>query len=367
MVRSFITFYTLPNYALVVAPAAASTIHSVADLKGRRVGVSSPGSPTQMLMNYSLVSHGLSRADVSMVTISTGAASLAAIERGQVDAAAVVKSAVAVLEQRLPRPHDPGRRAYIGRHGGSFRIEDFSERVVDLERDLAESEPRHGQAARAGDVESDGVAGQPLRGRGPDADPRGAPFAGCGRRSASDPAGPTESVSRRRDAPDGLDTARRVLSASNDKARTGTFDTFRSSIRTNSCAGRESPTAPSVENPSAVELNDVAKRFAGYTAVEGITLDARAGTFVSMVGPSGCGKSTVLSLIAGLIAPTRGTVSIFGEPLAGLNRRAAYMFQQDALLPWKTVLEHPPRAGHSRPARRRGHEVRRRRGSNVSA
>jgi len=63
------------------------------------------------------------------------------------------------------------------------------------------------------------------------------------------------------------------------------------------------------------------------------------GRFVSIVGPSGCGKSTVLSLIAGLITPTRGTVSIFGEPLDGLNRRAAYMFQQDALLPWKTVLD----------------------------
>jgi NitT/TauT family transport system ATP-binding protein len=99
------------------------------------------------------------------------------------------------------------------------------------------------------------------------------------------------------------------------------------------------PIAPSVKNRSAVELNDVEKRFAGYTAVEGITLDVPTGRFVSIVGPSGCGKSTVLSLIAGLITPTRGTVSIFGEPLDGLNRRAAYMFQQDALLPWKTVLD----------------------------
>ena len=81
-VRGFITFYTFPNYALVVAPAAASTIQAVADLKGRRVGVTSPGSPTQLLMNYSLVSHGLSPADVSTVTISTGAASLAAISNG---------------------------------------------------------------------------------------------------------------------------------------------------------------------------------------------------------------------------------------------------------------------------------------------
>jgi NitT/TauT family transport system ATP-binding protein len=89
----------------------------------------------------------------------------------------------------------------------------------------------------------------------------------------------------------------------------------------------------------AVSLHDIGKRFAGYTAVEGITLDVAAGRFVAIVGPSGCGKSTVLNLIAGLSAPTSGTISIFGEPLAGVNRRAAYMFQQDALLPWKTVLD----------------------------
>ena len=91
--------------------------------------------------------------------------------------------------------------------------------------------------------------------------------------------------------------------------------------------------------PSAVALRDVGRRFASYSAVEGISLDVPAGRFVSLVGPSGCGKSTVLNLIAGLIAPSRGTVSIFGEPLSGINRRAAYMFQQDALLPWKTVVD----------------------------
>ena len=58
-----------------------------------------------------------------------------------------------------------------------------------------------------------------------------------------------------------------------------------------------------------------------------------------MVGPSGCGKSTLLNIAAGLIAPTQGTVEIFGRPLQGLNRHASYMFQQDGLLPWKTALE----------------------------
>lgn len=74
-------------------------------------------------------------------------------------------------------------------------------------------------------------------------------------------------------------------------------------------------------------------------AVDGVSLSIEAGKFVAVVGPSGCGKSTLLNLAAGLIAPTTGSVSVFGSVLNGLNRRAAYMFQQDALLPWKTVLE----------------------------
>jgi NitT/TauT family transport system ATP-binding protein len=89
----------------------------------------------------------------------------------------------------------------------------------------------------------------------------------------------------------------------------------------------------------AIALENISQSFGGYTAVDGIDLVVEAGKFVAVVGPSGCGKSTLLNLAAGLIAPTRGSVSIFGEPLKGLNRRAAYMFQQDALLPWKTVLE----------------------------
>ena len=91
--------------------------------------------------------------------------------------------------------------------------------------------------------------------------------------------------------------------------------------------------------PDAITFEKISRTFGNYTAVNGIDLEIAAGKFVSVVGPSGCGKSTLLNLAAGLIAPTKGQVSIFGEPLKGLNRRAAYMFQQDALLPWKTVLE----------------------------
>jgi len=90
---------------------------------------------------------------------------------------------------------------------------------------------------------------------------------------------------------------------------------------------------------AAVRLLEVSKRFSGYTAVEQISLDVDEGRFVSIVGPSGCGKSTVLNMIAGLAPPSDGVVEVFGEQLAGINRRASYMFQQDALLPWKTVLD----------------------------
>jgi NitT/TauT family transport system ATP-binding protein len=89
----------------------------------------------------------------------------------------------------------------------------------------------------------------------------------------------------------------------------------------------------------AVALKGVTQRFPAHTAVEDITFSATEGRFISIVGPSGCGKSTLLNMIAGLLAPTTGQVEIFGQRLTGINRRASYMFQQDALLPWKTVHE----------------------------
>lgn len=76
-----------------------------------------------------------------------------------------------------------------------------------------------------------------------------------------------------------------------------------------------------------------------YQAVKGIDLAVAPGEFVSVVGPTGCGKSTLLNAAAGLLEPSAGKVAIFGQPLSGLNRRAGYLFQQDALMPWKTALD----------------------------
>ena len=76
-----------------------------------------------------------------------------------------------------------------------------------------------------------------------------------------------------------------------------------------------------------------------YTAVRDTTLRIAPGEFVSVVGPTGCGKSTLLNVGAGLLSPSSGQVRVFGEPLSGVNRRAGYMFQGEALLPWRCALD----------------------------
>jgi NitT/TauT family transport system ATP-binding protein len=76
-----------------------------------------------------------------------------------------------------------------------------------------------------------------------------------------------------------------------------------------------------------------------YTAVQDVALQVNDGEFVALVGPTGCGKSTLLNAVAGLIAPSAGDVLVFGAPLRGLNTLAGYLFQADALFPWRNALE----------------------------
>ena len=85
-----------------------------------------------------------------------------------------------------------------------------------------------------------------------------------------------------------------------------------------------------------VSRDDPAQR---YAAVSDVSLSIAPGEFVSVVGPTGCGKSTLLNVAAGLLEPSSGVLRVFGEPLTGVNTRAGYMFQSDALMPWRSALD----------------------------
>jgi NitT/TauT family transport system ATP-binding protein len=94
----------------------------------------------------------------------------------------------------------------------------------------------------------------------------------------------------------------------------------------------------------AIQLNGVSKRFltpAGtiYTALRDLTFEVGPGEFCAVVGPTGCGKSTTLGLISGLEPPSDGEVLVHGKPLDGIAEGVGYVFQSDAVFPWKSVLE----------------------------
>jgi NitT/TauT family transport system ATP-binding protein len=127
------------------------------------------------------------------------------------------------------------------------------------------------------------------------------------------------------------------------------------------------PTPPGAAQAGArttappIELRGATKRFrtgtgALHTAVRDLDLTVAAEEFVAVVGPTGCGKSTTLSLVSGLQPPSAGTVLVRGEPVRGIPSGVGYMFQTDAVLPWRSVLDNvaagPRYRGASRSAAR---------------
>jgi NitT/TauT family transport system ATP-binding protein len=106
-----------------------------------------------------------------------------------------------------------------------------------------------------------------------------------------------------------------------------------------------SPLAGAGQTPAAhpkIDLRGVVKHFPKpngeiYPALGPVSLAVPAGRFVAIVGPSGCGKSTLLHMVAGLSGPTAGEVWVDGTPVRGINRSVGFLFQDDALLPWRTV------------------------------
>ncbi len=92
-----------------------------------------------------------------------------------------------------------------------------------------------------------------------------------------------------------------------------------------------------------LEIRRICKTFPGarrtVVALNDVSLEVRKGEFVCLVGPSGCGKTTLLRVIDGLERADAGTMVLDGQPLAGVSRDMAYVFQDINLLPWRSVLE----------------------------
>ncbi len=94
---------------------------------------------------------------------------------------------------------------------------------------------------------------------------------------------------------------------------------------------------------TAVEVNDLVVRFqskrSAVVAVTDVTMSVEPGELVTIVGPSGCGKSTLLKIVAGLVKPTSGTVSLMGQAVSGPQKEIGFVFQRAALLEWRGVLK----------------------------
>ena len=120
-----------------------------------------------------------------------------------------------------------------------------------------------------------------------------------------------------------------------------------------------------MESSPAIQLIGATKRFATpsggvYTALQDLDVAVERGEFCAVVGPTGCGKSTTLTLVAGLERPSAGQVLIDGEPVRGVTPGVGFVFQNDAVFPWKTRSrqrrrgpEIPGQPGDGRPRRAR--------------
>jgi NitT/TauT family transport system ATP-binding protein len=103
------------------------------------------------------------------------------------------------------------------------------------------------------------------------------------------------------------------------------------------------PGPPPSTTPARIELNGLTKRYItptgeAFTAIQDVTFTVEPGQFCAIVGPTGCGKSTTLGQVSGLERASAGSVTVGGQLVNGVTSGVSFMFQADALFPWKTVL-----------------------------
>jgi NitT/TauT family transport system ATP-binding protein len=109
-------------------------------------------------------------------------------------------------------------------------------------------------------------------------------------------------------------------------------------------AREESMSEVSSSTGPAIELINVSRRFLtpdgkSMTALRDFNLSVARGEFVAVVGPTGCGKSTTLNLVTGLAKPSSGEVRVMGKPVTGIDPGIGFVFQTDALFPWRSVID----------------------------
>ena len=103
------------------------------------------------------------------------------------------------------------------------------------------------------------------------------------------------------------------------------------------------PQGTTAAHPAKIEISHLTKRFMTpsgepFTAIRDVSLTIEPGQFCAIVGPTGCGKSTTLGQVSGLDQPSAGSVKVGGREVQGITRGVSFVFQNDALFPWKTVL-----------------------------
>ncbi len=368
--------------ALAMSKERAAKYHGAQDLKGWKIGVTAPGSSTNMYINNLLAKAGLKPTDVSIVGVGTSTGAYAALDKGEIDGLVNLDPVLTQLESTGRFVTVSDTRTEKGMqdvYGG-----DYMASVIYVNDEYIRKNPNTVQAVVNAMVRADkwiakatpqqivdlmpaGVqGGQPVALQGGAAEEhdrllRGRDDVAQGRRERLQGAGAVRAVGegRRQDGPE--PDVRQFLREEGER-QIRMMSPRRAATAANGLQHGPRSSA------SAVEFDRITCTFAArgaaasYTAVRDVTLAVGEGEFVSVVGPTGCGKSTLLNIGAGLLEASSGTVRVFGEPLSGINRRAGYMFQTEALMPWRSTLAQRrggprvPRAVARAEARRRGED-----------